>query len=81
MVTLDINDAINEFDSLIHNCIKNNDIIRISSSNGNVILLSESHYNNIIESINVMRDKNLCHDIEEAIKTPTSKFKKESPLN
>ena len=81
MVTLNIDDAKNEFDSLVRRCIKNNDIIRICSSNGNVVLISESNYNNIIESINMMRDKSVYHDIEEAVKTPTSKFKKESPLN
>ena len=79
MVTLNISNARDELYKLASSCIKYNDIVNISTKEGNVIMLSEDDYNSLIESLYLAGIKGVYEDIEEAVKTPTSEFSKEPP--
>lgn len=79
MVNINISNARDELYKLASSCIKYNDVVNISTKEGNVILLSQDDYNSLIESLYLAGIKGVYEDIEEAVKTPTSEFSKESP--
>ena len=79
MINKNISNARDELFKLASSCIKYNDIVNISTKEGNVILLSEDDFNSLIESLYLAGVKGVYEDIEEAIKTPTSMFSKEPP--
>lgn len=79
MVTLNISNARDELYKLASSCIKYNDVVNISTKEGNVIMLSEDDYNSLIESLYLAGVKGVYEDIEEAVKTPTSEFSNQPP--
>ena len=79
MVNLNISNARTELYKLASSCIKYNDVISISTKEGNVILLSEDDYKSLIESLYLAGVKGVYEDIEEAVKTPTDELIKEPP--
>ena len=79
MVNLNISKARDELYKLASSCLKYNDVINISTKEGNVILISEDDYRNLIESLYLEGVKGVYEDIEEAVKTPTSEFSKQPP--
>ena len=79
MINLNISNARNELYKLAASCIKYNDVVNISTKDGNVILLSEDEFNNLIESLYLAGVKGVYEDIEKAVNTPTSEFSKEPP--
>ena len=79
MINLNISNARQELYKLASSCIKYNDIVNISTKEGNVIMLSEDDYNSLIESLYLAGIKNVYEDIEEAVKTPTDALIKKAP--
>lgn len=79
MINLNISNARDELYKLASSCIKYNDIVNISTKDGNVIMLSEDDYRSLIESLYLAGIKGVYEDIEEAVNTPTSEFLKEAP--
>ena len=79
MVNLNISNARTELYKLASSCIKYNDVINISTKEGNVILLSEDDYKSLIESLYLAGVKGVYDDIEEVVKTPTDELIKEPP--
>ena len=79
MINLNISKARDELYKLASSCIRYKDTVNISTKEGNVILLSADEYNSLIESLYLAGIKGVYEDIEEAVKTPTSEFSKESP--
>lgn len=79
MITLNISNARDELYKLASSCIKYNDVVNISTKEGNVIMLSEDDYNSLIESLYLAGVKGVYEDIEEAVKTPTSEFSNQPP--
>ena len=80
MINLNISYARDKLYNLASSCIKNNDVVTISTKEGNVVLLSEDDYRSLIESLHLAGVKGVFEDIEEAVKTPTSEFSKDAPL-
>ena len=81
MINIDIAKAKNELDELIYSSINNDEIYNISTSNGNVVLLSENHYNSLVESLYLAGIKNVYEDIEEVVNTPTCELIKKQFAN
>lgn len=79
MINLNISNARDELYKLASSCIKYNDVVNISTKEGNVIMMSEDDYNSLIESLYLAGIKGVYEDIEEVIKTPTSELSKEPP--
>ena len=79
MVNLNISNARDELYKLASSCIKYNDVVNISTKEGNVIMMSEDDYNSLIESLYLAGIKGVYEDIEEVVKTPTSELSKEPP--
>ena len=79
MTYLNIEKAKSKFYDLASSCIRHNKVINISTKEGNVVLLDEKNYNNLIESLYLAGIKGVRSDIEEAIKTPTAELSKEQP--
>ena len=79
MLNINISNARSDLYKIASSCIKYNDVVNISTKEGNVILLSEDDYNSLIESLYLAGIKNVYEDIEEAVKTPTSEFIKDPP--
>ena len=79
MINLSISNARKELYKLAASCIRYNDVVNINTKDGNVILLSEDEFNNLIESLYLAGVKGVYEDIEKAVNTPTSEFSKEPP--
>lgn len=79
MVNLNISSARDGLYKLASSCIKYNDVINISTKEGNVIMLSEDDYNSLIESLYLAGISGVYESIEKVIKTPTSKLSKDPP--
>lgn len=79
MINLNISNARDKLYNLASSCIKYNDVVNISTKEGNVVLLSEDDYRSLIESLFLAGVKGVYEDIEEAVKTPTSEFSKDAP--
>ena len=79
MTTLNISKARDELYKIASSCIKYNDIVNISTKEGNIIVLSEDDYNSLIESLYLAGIKGVYKDIEKAVNTLSSEFLKEAP--
>lgn len=79
MVSLNISNARDELYKLAASCIKYNDVVNITTKDGNVIMISEDDYRSLIESLYLAGIKNVYESIEEATKTPSDEFFKEPP--
>ena len=74
MKKLSIQEAQKDFNNLVFSCTKNGETIQISTKDGDVVMMNEKEYNNILETIYLSGIKGVREDIEEAINTPTSEF-------
>ena len=65
-----ITNARSELYKLASSCIKYNNIININTKDGNVIMMSEEDYNNLIESLYLAGIPGVYESIEEGVNTP-----------
>ncbi len=79
MINTNISNARTELYKMAASCIKYNDVINISTKDGNVIMLSEDDYKSLLESLYLAGIKGVYEDIENVVKTPTSEFSKDPP--
>ena len=79
MVTLNISKARDDLYKLASTCIKYNDVVNISTKDGNVIMISEEDYRSLLESLYLAGIKGVYEDIEEVVNTPTKDLIKEPP--
>ena len=79
MVNINISNARTELYKLASSCIKYNDVVNISTKEGNVILLIEDDYKSLIESLYLAGIKGVYESIEEVVNTPTGELIKDSP--
>lgn len=79
MINMNISKARDELYKLASSCLKYNDIVNISTKDGNVIMMNEEDYNNLIESLYLAGIKGVYEDIEEVTKTKTEEFSKDAP--
>ena len=79
MVTTNITKAREELYKLANSCLKYNDVINITTKDGNVIMLSEDEYRSLLESLYLAGIKGVYEDIEEAVNTPTEELIKNPP--
>ena len=73
MMNTNITNARAELYKLASSCIKYNNIININTKEGNVIMMSEEDYNNLIESLYLAGIPGVYESIEEGVKTPIEK--------
>ena len=70
MMNINITNARAELFKLASSCIKYNNVININTKEGNVIMLSEEDYNNLIETLYLAGIPNLLESIIEGVNTP-----------
>lgn len=70
MLNINITKARSELYKLASSCIKYNNIVNINTKEGNVILISEEDYNNLVESLYLAGIPGIYESIEEGVKTP-----------
>lgn len=56
----------------INQAVEYNDIINVNTKNGNAIILSESDYNSLIETLYLSRQTKVKEEILEGVKLPLS---------
>lgn len=78
MITIDLEKAKEQFQELASSCSKYNEIVKICTNEGNVMLISEREYNNLIESF-LLASSGVYQSIEDAINTPLTDLTKEEP--
>ena len=76
MINVNIDSIKNNLENIATSCIKDDEVFNISLNEGNVILISEKNYNNIIESLYL---RGCYKDIEATINTPLEELSKETP--
>ena len=70
MIKVDISNARTELYELASSCIKDDNVIKISTKKGNAILMSEAHYKNLMESLRLAVIPGVYESIEEGVNTP-----------
>ena len=70
MVNINITNAREKLYSLASSCIKHNNVININTKDGNVNMMSEEEYNNIMESLYLAGIPGMYESIEEGVNTP-----------
>ena len=65
--------------SSIDNVIEYNDSITVSTKNGNAVIISESEYNAMLETIFLVSQKGLVEKIKEGEKEDISKMSTYNP--
>lgn len=76
MMHTSIRKAKKDLNKMVDSCIKYDDVFVISKKKGNVIMLSEKNFNELIESF---YSKDIYQSIKDAVKTPTSELIKQAP--
>lgn len=69
-MNINITNARAELFKLASSCIKYNNVININTKEGNVVMLSEEDYNNLIETLYLAGIPNLLESIVEGVNTP-----------
>ena len=70
-----------DFSILVNSCTEFDDVITIATDKGNVVMISEKEYKNLIESLFLANIKGVYDDVREVENTPTKAFIKESPFD
>lgn len=76
MTTVNITNARQELYKFANSCIKYNDVINISTKEGNVIMISEEDYNSLLESLYLAGIPGMYESIVEGANTPLSECEK-----
>lgn len=76
MTNVNITNARQDLFKLASSCIKYNDTITVSTKEGNVVMMSEEDYKNLIESLALAGIPGLYESIQEGVNTPLSECKK-----
>ena len=76
MTHINITTVRTELFKIAASCIKYNDVVSISTKEGNVIMLSEDDYNGLIESLYLAGIPGMYESIVEGVNTPLEKTKK-----
>ena len=69
MTNINITNFRKDIYELLEQTIKYNEIINISTKNGNAIVLSEEDYNNIMETLYIYSNPKLKKDIIDGLNT------------
>lgn len=70
MQTMNISNARNELYKIASSCIKYNDIVNVTTKEGDIVIMSRDDYNDLIESLYLASIPGLYESIEEGVKTP-----------
>jgi antitoxin YefM len=68
MPTLTATDARREFFDIIKNTSKTHDVYRVQYRQGNVVMLSEEDYENMVETLELLSIPGFQKDLQESIK-------------
>ena len=81
MTNINITNFRKDIYNLLKQTIKYNEIISVSTKNGNAVILSEEDYNNLIATLEIERNKQLKEDIIEGMKEKLSDCIKEEGVD
>lgn len=76
MTNTNITKARQELFKLANSCIKYNDVVNISTKDGNVVLISEDDYRSLLESLALANIRGLYESIQEGVNTPLEECEK-----
>ncbi|MCQ2815334.1 MAG: type II toxin-antitoxin system Phd/YefM family antitoxin [Bacilli bacterium] len=76
MTHVNITNARQDLFKLASSCIKYNDTITVSTKEGNVVMMSEEDYKNLVESLALAGIPGLYESIQEGVLTPLNECKK-----
>lgn len=76
MIKVNIEKALQEFPRLINSCVERDRTIKISTKEGDVVLISEKTYNKLLESFTLIGISDMRESIMEGANTPLSECEK-----
>jgi antitoxin YefM len=76
MTQINITTVRSELFKIASSCIKYNEVISISTKEGNLVMMSEDDYRSIMESLALSGIKGVYESIVEGVNTPIEKTKK-----
>lgn len=71
MSTYNITAARNDLYNIVDEALAN-ELVRITTKNGNVVMMSEEDWESVLETLYLMGDPEFMTDVEEARNTPLS---------
>ena len=79
MINTNLANAKRDFSELVDSILKFDETVTVVCQKGNLVMLKEETYRNIVESLYLITSKDIKEDIEEVIKTPTDELIERSP--
>ena len=76
MINVNITNVRQELYKYANSCLKYNDVINISTKEGNVVMISRDVYDDLLESITLASIPGFYKSIAEGVKTPLKECKK-----
>ena len=76
MINKNITYARNNLFELTESCIKNNDIAKITTKSGIIVMMSEEYYNGLKETLYLCSIPGMKESIIEGMKTPSEELEK-----
>jgi PHD/YefM family antitoxin component YafN of YafNO toxin-antitoxin module len=76
MTHINITTVRSELFKIASSCIKYNEVITISTKEGNLVMMSEDDYQSIMESLALSAIPGMYESIVEGVNTPLEKTKK-----
>lgn len=70
MQNMNISNARNELYKIASSCIKYNDIVNVTTKEGDIVIMSRDDYNDLIESLYLASIPGLYESIQEGVDTP-----------
>lgn len=75
MINTNITKAREDIFKLADGCIKYNDVVNITTKEGNVVMISEEEYNSLMETLYLTSIPKMKESLLEGAATPTSELK------
>lgn len=70
MTVTNITNLSNHLFDYISQAIDYNDVINVNTQSGNAVIISESDYNGLLETLYLSRSNRTCEEITDGIQTP-----------
>ena len=73
MKTIDVTIFKKDVYELLERTVMNNETLKISTQNGNAVVISEEYYNSLVETIDILSNPKLKQEIKKGINESVEK--------
>ncbi|MDR2884413.1 MAG: hypothetical protein LBV09_04835 [Deferribacteraceae bacterium] len=80
MININVADFGKNLDDTLERTIQHNEPVNVSTKDGNVVIISESDYNGLLETLTICSCKGMKEKVVEGLNTPLNRCMPESEI-